>query len=369
MTIHARLYPLDDNGWQAWGPTWRAIQAASSSAVPFLDWEWLALWWKHFDAQQGESAFLCIVFNGRDPIGALPVVAGPVRRGRLFKLHSVQVMGNRLFDRRSVFSEYLDVVAAQGRECDVRAHVVEAIREHLDPAEIAIGWTRSPAAWIRQLTRAGTHVRIASREKSYQADLSEGFAAYAAALGASTRRSMINLRSRLEHKGALRLVQANSSEEALQMLDDLNRLHAHRWGKPAFSGAALAFHRELITLWMPKRRIVLTSLFAGTHCISASYDLRVGTRQFNIQLGFNPAYAPRASPGLIHLGFAMEQAASEGVTIYDFLAGQGRKSDYKKHLASRSQDVCTIQALRGPVGYVCYRLIDVLRAGRARMRT
>lgn len=366
MTLDARLYPLDHNAWPTWGPVWNAIQMLGSSPVPFLDWEWLLLWWKHFNASSGEAAYLCVAFEGDEPIGALPVVAGTVRRGRLFHLHSVQVMGNRLFDRRSIFSEYLDVIAVPGREAEVRARAVEAIREHFRPAEMAIGWTRQPDAWLRELGRVGNYVRIASHERSYQADLSSGFANYAAQLGASTRRSVIHLRSRLEQAGPLRIAEAGSAAEAHQMLDELNRLHARRWGKPAFSGTALAFHRELIQLWMPRRRVVLTSLHAGSNCISTCYDLRIGARQFNIQLGFDPAFAPKASPGLIHLGFAMERAASEGVTTYDFLAGRGRRSDYKKNLATHSQDVCTVQALRGPVGNLFYRMVDLVRAGTAR---
>lgn len=362
MPIHARLFPLVGNAWQTWKPVWQKILEDAGSSSPFLEWDWLSLWWQHFGARESESAHLCVAFDNDSPIGALPVVVGPARRGRILNLRSVQVMGNRLYDSRNIFSEYLDIAASPAREAAARAVITGVIHKHFQPDEFVIGWTSQVSPWVRALGEVpASHVRIASRERTYQADLSRGFGAYAASLGGSTRRSVVNLRARLECRGPVHVGTPGSTEQALLALDELNRLHALRWGKPAFSGSALNFHRDLIRAWLPSGRIAITQLLSGERCISVCYDLRLGPTQYNIQLGFDAAFEPKASPGLIHLGHAMEMAAAQGVRTYDFLAGKGRTSDYKQHLASTSHEVCTVQMLRGPFLSRLYRMVDRLR--------
>ena len=365
MPIHARLYPLVGNAWRTWEPVWQKILEDATGSSPFLDWDWISLWWKHFGARDGESAHLCVAFENDTPIGALPIVVGPVRRGRILGMRSVQVMGNRLDDSRNIFSEYLDVASSREREAAVRTAIAHSIHEHFRPGEFAIGWTSQTTSWVHTLSAMPkSHVRIASRAHAYQADLSRGFASYTAELGASTRRSVVNLRSRLAGSGSIRVATPDSTAQALLALDELNRLHALRWGKPAFSGRSLQFHRELVSTWMPLGRVAITRLLVGERCISVCYDLRFGSTQYNIQLGFDAAFEPKASPGLIHLGYAAELAADQGVHTYDFLAGKGMKSDYKKHLATTSHEVCTVQVLHGPITSRLYRLADRLRERR-----
>ena len=64
--------------------------------------------------------------------------------------------------------------------------------------------------------------------------------------------------------------------------------------------------------------------------VSVLYDVRKGARQYNIKMGFDPNFSSQVSLGLIHLGYAMERAAERGVASYDFLAGPGRTSDFKR---------------------------------------
>jgi CelD/BcsL family acetyltransferase involved in cellulose biosynthesis len=91
------------------------------------------------------------------------------------------------------------------------------------------------------------------------------------------------------------------------------------------------------------------------------YDIRKGTRQYNIKMGFDPAFSSRVSLGLIHLGYAMEAAAERGVTMYDFLAGPGQTSDYKRHLSQARRALSCVQMLRGRVLPALYRWRDRAR--------
>lgn len=366
MAIRVEIHPLAGVTWEELDPLWTKLLVQARNESPFLDWQWLKLWWSHFSPAPGESAHMCVAYDEGEPIGALPVVVGPVRRTPGIRLMSVQTLGSRLFDSRSVFSEYLGVVGPLDRQNEACLAIVQSLYAQFRPGEFVVGWTKQRHLWADALSaRPGAYLRLASCERSYQADLREGFSAYVGGLGASTRRSLLHLRARLERLGTVEVVQSGDVQGAWRVLDELNRLHAGRWGTPAFSGHALSFHRELIANWLPEGRVAMSRLLLNGQCLSCLYDLRIGTTQYNIQLGFDSAFRGRVSLGLIHLGYAIEQAASELVDTYDFLAGRGRRSNYKSNLASRSQEVATIQALSGSATTALYRLVDLIRGGHS----
>jgi len=92
------------------------------------------------------------------------------------------------------------------------------------------------------------------------------------------------------------------------------------------------------------------------------YDIRKGARQHNISMGFNPAFSSKISLGLMHLGYAMEAAAERQVDTYDFLAGGGQRSDYKRHLSQMRRELSCVQVLRGHLLPQLYRWHDRVRS-------
>jgi CelD/BcsL family acetyltransferase involved in cellulose biosynthesis len=91
------------------------------------------------------------------------------------------------------------------------------------------------------------------------------------------------------------------------------------------------------------------------------YDIRREQRQYNLKMGFDPAFSAQVSLGLLHLGYAMEAAAAEQIRIYDFLAGPGRTSDYKRHLSQVRRELSCVQILRGRLLPSLYRWRDRAR--------
>ena len=362
MTIRVEIHPLSSAGaWQTLEPVWRNLHGQSRNDALFLSWDWLELWWKHLNARQDESAHVCVAYEGVDPIGALLVTLGPVRRRPGLRLLSAQTAGFRLYDSRDIVSEYLDVVAIPSYEEAARVAILQSLMGKRQPEEFVVGWTRSIDQWKKCLSSLPrTYVREIHRTSSYQADLSTGFHAYVATLGDSTRRSVLHLRSRLESLGTVWLKRVSQCDCA-SALHDLANLQKDRWSAPALRGSTMAFHQELISRWADSGRIVITKLIVGDDCLSCLYDLRMGDRQYNIQLGFRSQFGNRVSLGLLHLGYAMESAAAEGVLTYDFLAGPGRKTDYKARLASSRVEIATIQSVTGSLAAPLYRIVDAFR--------
>jgi len=272
----------------------------------------------------------------------------------------VQLIGVSWRDPETPISEYLDVIAIPAETDSVRRACAQALLRERAWSEWVIGFTDAGQQWCEAFGRvngAQQYVRDLDPLVSYQADLSQGFGEYLRSLGQSTRRSLWNLRRRLAQQGTVSFEQLSVAEPASD-LGDLNRLHQLRWQRPAFAGAGLDFHTRLAARMASRGELALSRLRVGGQVVSVLYDIRKGARQYNISMGFDPAFSRRVSLGLIHLGHAMEAAAEGGVSTYDFLAGFGKRSDYKRHLSQSRRNLSSVQVLRGHVLPPLYRWHD-----------
>ncbi len=350
--------------WLANQASWAALQARSSADRLFLSWEWLTLWWRHYGTTLGRTPDILAFYREGELVGLAPMYHRHVMRGGLVLAHSVQVIGLSWRDPEPLISEYLDVIAA-GEDLDaVRNTCAQVLLEEPSWSELVIGFTAAADCWrdafAAQATTKERYVRKLDRCISYHADLSDGFGPYLRTLGQSTRRSLWNLRRRLDSLGEVRLELLRESEIE-EGFGDLNRLHALRWNKPAFTGKRLSFHTSLARLLVAQGELAFSRLRVNGEVVSVLYDIRRGERQYNLKMGFDPAISVGVSLGLIHLGYAMEAAAAEKISIYDFLAGPGRTSDYKRHLSQIQRELSCVQILRGRLLPSLYRWRDRAR--------
>jgi CelD/BcsL family acetyltransferase involved in cellulose biosynthesis len=350
--------------WLANQASWAALQARSSADRLFLSWEWLTLWWRCYGSTLGRTPDILAFYRGADLVGLAPLYHRRVLRGGLLLAHSVQVIGLSWRDPEPLISEYLDVIAAREDLDEVRRACAQALLEQPSWSELVIGFTAAADCWrdafAPRVSSTQRYVRNTDRCVSYQADLSEGFGPYLRTLGQSTRRSVWNLRRRLASLGEVRVEQLRDNEIE-EGFADLNRLHALRWRRPAFTGKRLSFHTSLARLLVARGELAFSRLSIGGEVVSVLYDIRREQRQYNLKMGFDPAFSVRVSLGLIHLGYAMEAAAAEQISVYDFLAGPGRTSDYKRHLSQVRRDLSCVQILRGRFLPSLYRWRDRAR--------
>jgi len=317
----------------------------------FLSWEWMTTWWRHFGHAHARTLRLSAVYRGGALVGIAPLYAATASR-RLVNVSSLQFIGTCWRDETVVVSEYLDVIAAPQDRDAVRAAVLSHLADHDAWSELIVGYSDAPTAWTQALERSPLarecHARTIEPSTSYAADLSSGFDAWLGWLGQSSRRSVWNLRRRLEELGKVQVERVEPSG-VQPAFAELNRLHACRWGRPAFAGPRLQYHLEFAQRAAERGELALSLLRVDGAVISVLYDVRRGTRQYNLKMAFDPAVERRFSLGLIHFGFALEAAAQAGVAQYDFLAGHGQHSDFKKHLGQLKRELATVQVVRGPL--------------------
>jgi CelD/BcsL family acetyltransferase involved in cellulose biosynthesis len=342
---------------------WNALLARSDADPLFLSWGWLTHWWQCYGDVLAQPPHIVAFYRGDRLVGLAPLYHRRVRRGGL-TARSVQLIGLSWRDPEPLISQYLDVIAAPQDTAAVRDACVRVLAEEPAWQELVVGLSAAGPRWRESLaageTTARYYVRELDRSVSYQANLASGFHAYLRELSQSTRRSVWNLRRRLEGHGNVRLEDVAAPEIAAGFTE-LNHLHQLRWNKPAFSGKRLAFHLDLARRLVATGELVLSRLRVGNDVVSVLYDIRKGVRQYNIKMAFDPHFNGRLSLGLMHLGYAMEAAADCGVAAYDFLAGPGQKNDYKRHLSQTRRELSSVQVLRGATLPSLYRWYDGAR--------
>jgi Acetyltransferase (GNAT) domain len=362
-TLTLRRWSVSE--WLASEAAWQRLLARSNADVLFLSWDWLTLWWQSFGDALSAAPDILAFYRDEDLLGIAPLYRRRVVRSGFLPASSVQLMGLSWRDTGPLISEYLDVIAAIGEVDAVRNACVRVLLQEPAWTECVIGFTVAGNQWHEAFARCDParrqYVRNLDPLVSHQADLSRGFAAYLRALRQSTRRSVWNLRGRLAVHGKVSFEYV-APEEIASAFSDLNRLHQLRWKRPAFAGTSLTFHTSLARLLGARGELALSRLRVAGQVVSVLYDIRRGARQYNISMGFNPAFSSKVSLGLIHLGYAMEGAAESQVVTYDFLAGGGQRSDYKRHLGQMRRDLSCVQVLRGHLLPPLYRWHDRLRS-------
>jgi CelD/BcsL family acetyltransferase involved in cellulose biosynthesis len=347
--------------WLANEAAWSRLLHLSNANALFQSWEWLTLWWQCFGDTLAAVPEILAFQRGGELVGIAPLYRRRVVRYGLLPTSSVQLIGLSWRDPAPPISEYLDVIATVDEADAVRHACVRAMLDEVAWTEWVIGFTAAATQWRDAFARLelGQHqyVRDIDPSVSYQADLSGGFKGYLLRLGQSTRRSVWNLRRRLALAGTVSF-EPVSPAEIDDGFDELNRLHQLRWQRPAFAGAGLVFHTRLAGRLASRGELAFSRLRVGGQVVSVLYDIRKGACQYNISMGFDPSFSRKLSLGLLHLGYAMETAAESQVRTYDFLAGSGMRSDYKRHLSQVRRSLSCVQVLRGFVLPPLYRWHD-----------
>lgn len=358
---HVRIVPWTGDDFLNSRCEWQRLLAASEADPLFLSWDWQSLWWRTFGAPRQRELMVLAAYRSDELIGIAPFYRKKELRKGLIPVRSLQLLGLSWRDPDDLISEYLDIVVGESDYGRVRTAFLDFIEANEYGSEVVIGATDRRRGWpeaLRQRLGASPGiVREIDGAASYQADLSSGFDEYLRALGASTRRRLWNLRTRLGELGPVSLRYA-SVREVESALHELNRLHATRWGEPVFSGRRWQFHLDFARGAAQRGELRLSRLVVGQQTVCVLYDIRIGQRQYNVQMGFDPQFARNLSLGLLHLGYAMEAAADAGVTTYDFLAGPGRATDYKDNLSQQTRQLNTVQYVRGTVLSSLYRWHD-----------
>lgn len=315
-------------GFGILGEAWRALEAEAErggGAVPFFrSWAWLGC----LAEERFPDPVLLRATEGGHTVG----LALFNRRGRVLHLGE---SGDPGLDAPYVEHNGPLVLPAAGEGAE--AALLRGAWEVRGVSGLRLSGT-GPALFAAAGGVEGRRLEVAAPF----IDLDAIRAARGTVLGSLSANSRAQLRRSMRHfeaRGPLRLARPGSAAEAGAWLEEMIALHTGRWqekGKPgAFATPFLRrFHAALIARAAEQEALDLLRLEAGGEVLGHLYNFRSGGTVFAYQSGFRQFSGEAAArPGLVAHLLAAEQALTEGLARYDFLAGDSR---YKRSLANAS---------------------------------
>jgi CelD/BcsL family acetyltransferase involved in cellulose biosynthesis len=147
-------------------------------------------------------------------------------------------------------------------------------------------------------------------------------------------------------------------------VDRLIELHHRRWeGKGRAHGFSspeyVGFHRAVMAACLARGQLRLYCLELGGKIAAMLYMYRFRDAIYLMQAGFDPELA-RVKPGLVLLGWALEQAIEERLRAVDFLKGEHR---YKEELASGERETTYLTVPRRTFAAVVFGARRVVLPG------
>ena len=346
---------------------WERLQAGAAVTSVFASFDWQHLWWKTYGG--GRPLRLLVAASDGEVVGILPlyvaterVLGWPVRL-----LRFVGTGGDTSPDD-------LGPVLAAGREGEVAPALAEAVVAlggwdvlDLQDMEPGSGFAAAMAAAAR---RARLPCRTGRAERISFVALPESWDAWLMSLHRDRRYRVKKMRRDLlaAHPDA-RFFAWTDAATLDAGVDRLIELHHARWaGRGQAHGFSsreyVDFHRAVMSACLGRDRLRLYALELGGRITAMLYMYRFRDAIYLMQTGFDPEHA-KLKPGLVLLGWVIEQAIAERLRAVDFLKGEHR---YKDELGNGERETACLTALRATPGAAVFAARrQVLPALKARL--
>jgi hypothetical protein len=138
-----------------------------------------------------------------------------------------------------------------------------------------------------------------------------------------------------EKYGLINLIDAQDKKYAIEIYDELVKLHQKSWTAKGHPGAFSSeyfynFHKQLITNRFSFGEVQLLKISSGSETLGCMYNFIYNGKVYFYQSGINYMLEKAAKPGLVCFCEAINYNAKLNHLIFDFMAGG---FDYKQRLA------------------------------------
>ena len=343
---------------------WNKLLKQSKSDKLFLSWEWQSSWWKIFsDAGNMELKLYVATTNDGTLVGIAPLYSTIVSTKKFLKTERLQFIGNRWRGESTMLTELLDFIVDERQS----TNIIRALYTHIYSLkywdEFVIPFLNLNSETYQLLFNEnllpGCYLRHAEKYNSYYLNIQGEFKSYTKNLGKNTRLKFINRRKLFDELG-------NTSFE--RMLSDnidekftlLNSLHYMRWNKPIFEDKRLEFNKTVAGLLAERNCLNFSIISLNNKPVSIQYNFIIDNHCYNIQAGFDESFHKKISLGYLHFGYEIEASFNQQETTYDFLAGEGKNTQYKERFTNTYLNMTDLQIIRSPALKTLYRIYDLL---------
>jgi hypothetical protein len=349
---------------------WNELLKSSNSDQLFLSWEWQSTWWKIFsepeDVNSARMELKLYVATTDDGslVGIAPLYLTTVYTKKIIKTKRLQFIGNCWRGKPTMLTELLDFIVISTQSKNVVRALYSHIKKIKDWDEFVIPFLNVQSETYQLLSNENLlprcYLRHAEEYKSYYLNIKGQFQDYAKNLGKNTRLKFINRRKMFQELGETsftRMLTDNIKEN----FNLLNKLHIKRWGKPIFYGKRLEFNQLAAELLAERYCLNFSVLSLNHEPVSIQYNFVINKHNYNIQAGFDETFHKKISLGYLHFGYEIEASFTEQISTYDFLAGEGKNTQYKERLTNDYLQMIDLQIVRKPALKMLYKFYASIR--------
>jgi CelD/BcsL family acetyltransferase involved in cellulose biosynthesis len=308
----------DSTGFRALRDEWNPLLAASRFNTPFLTWEWQSTWWSHLG--EGDLFLLAWREDSDRLAGLAPLYLQTAATGesKLTLVGCIEV------------SDYLDVIAADGRETQVLAALMDWLSGSEAPHWDVVDMCNLPEVSLThqrlpEMARSQGYGAVVTKEDVCPViDLPDSWDAYLKMLGKKQRHEVRRKIRRAEEAGEVSWYIVEDYHDLAAEMDDFIELHRlSRRDKDQFMEPQMQrfFHAAARTMldsgWLQLSFLQVNGQKAATMlCFDYADSILV----------YNSGYAPQVysaiSPGIVLLARVIQHAIEGlGRGQFDFLQG------------------------------------------------
>jgi len=304
---------------------------------PFLDFDWLRLWWENYGRNDGRprpghELQLLTVWRGETLLGAAPWYA----RQTLSEGRALRFLGSG-----EVCGDYLSLLCCPETQADVVYAVTQWLTQdalHPVPWDLlelndVPGEDPPLSQLVSALQARGAWAEALPQQSTWRIDLSGGWEGYLATLSKSHRKEFRRCARQLDageycyHKA-----DAQNFAQAWRIFLDLHMQRRQSLGEPGCfaSRRFAAFHEQLAQQFLAAGRLELswiTAAAAPDRPLAVEYHFGSDEGNFAYQSGLDPT-ALDCEPGRIATVAVVREILARGGKFLDLLRGD---EHYKPH--------------------------------------
>lgn len=309
-------------------PFWNDLLSSSDVDFPFMDLDWLALWWR-FCGKNSEMLMFVIKRDG-NPVGIVPLM----RKNILWRglpATCVSFIADHFSCRTGIIS-----CIPEENLFGIVFDTLRQMRKKFDLLWLDLIEKGSTTdLQLRETLRDRKfQYREMAGERSPKIILEGDWASYVSGRSKNFREKI-----RRTHKGfektEYRLIRYSSAQFIPEAMRKIVEISKNTWKFKA--GTAIAsdkrkidFYREMAHFAAEKHWLKILVLEVAEKPVAFTYELVYKDRDYFVKTGYDEIFS-RLSPGIFILCNSIRQAFDEGIREYDLL---GKEEDYKLKFAS-----------------------------------
>jgi CelD/BcsL family acetyltransferase involved in cellulose biosynthesis len=332
---------------------WNALLPRSEADNIFLTWEWLWSWWNAY-SRIGDRLHI-LVF--RSEAGGLDAII-PLYRPVGNKLNVLSPRTLRFIGQGSADSDYLDMIMARGRECEVLNEFWKHLSAHKrtwDVLELAaVPSTSATVSWLQTLRKRKGLLFRSIKFPCAVAELPRSWDEYMAALHSRFRTKVRTTLRQLHEAHRVRFRSVTREEDLGPALELLYDLHSRRWKSKGRNGVFLnpekrLFYEHFTRHFLRRGWLAFDFLDLDDQPVACQLCFRYEGTLYLLQEGFDPGYS-HGSVGIALRAMVFKKAIEDGIRSYNFLAGLGRhKTQWIVNVTSCENIVLGQKTLRSAI--------------------